>query len=463
MGEDIVALAEKILQQSKSVLCSDLHALIRGVNMFCYKFTNQGTAFTDGTDFYCNPSVVCRIFYDEPTGVNRLLLHSMLHCMLLHPFNTDFKNEKLWNLACDIAVEHTINEWKLSCTESPTESIQSSYINSLSEKLKNLTAENIYYYLLGEENSSCEKLSQLFIQDEHYIWYEGKKLHLNSDVENVSEIHSIYKFADETAGETTLSKEKTLTETVNSSAEDSQEAWRSIASHIAKEAESAKRLGQTSGIDVQLLKAVTQKRYDYGDFLRRFLAVNEILKINDDEFDNIFYTYGLKLYDNMPIVEPLEYAEDNKIKKLFIAIDTSGSVKGDIVQGFMDKTYSILKQNDYFSRQCEVHIIQCDSAIQDVVIIRTAQELDHYVSNVTLKGFGGTDFTPVFEYVTNVCASSKNDVVNGLIYFTDGDGIYPSQGPVFKSVFAIHDNGFDKGRVPSWATVLYVDKFDLVR
>ena len=30
------------------------------------------------------------------------------------------------------------------------------------------------------------------------------------------------------------------------------------------------------------------------------------MKINDDEFDYIFYTYGLKLYEKMPLIEPLE-------------------------------------------------------------------------------------------------------------------------------------------------------------
>lgn len=463
MAEDVIALAEKILHQSKNILCSDLHSLIRGINMFRYEFSDCGIAFTDGNTFYCNPSEICHLFYDDTNSVNRLFLHTLLHCMLLHPFNTDFKDEKLWNLACDIAVEHTINVWNLSCTDTPEGNIQWSYINTLSESVKNLTAENIYYQLLGVENLSRDELSRLFSQDEHHLWYKGKRSHFNSPDDPVAEIHSIYKIADETPGKSTLSGTKTLTESVNSSAEDTQDAWRNIASHIANEAESARGRGQARGVDVQLLKAVAQKRYDYTEFLKRFLAVNETLKINDDEFDNIFYTYGLKLYDNMPIIEPLEYVENNKIKKLFIAIDTSGSVKGDIVQGFIEKTYNILKQTDYFSDRCQIHIIQCDSAIQDTAIIHTARELDHYMNNVTLKGFGGTDFTPVFEYVSNVCESSKNDVVNGLIYFTDGDGIYPQQAPAYKSAFAIHDNGFDKGKVPAWATVLYIDKNDLVR
>ena len=39
-------------------------------------------------------------------------------------------------------------------------------------------------------------------------------------------------------------------------------------------------------------------------------------------------------YGNVPLVEPLEYRDDKRIREFVIAIDTSGSVQGDIVQSF---------------------------------------------------------------------------------------------------------------------------------
>ena len=57
----------------------------------------------------------------------------------------------------------------------------------------------------------------------------------------------------------------------------------------------------------------------------------ETMKINDDEFDYVFYTYGLKLYKKMPLVEPLEYKEVKRIKEFVIAIDTSGSVNDKMI------------------------------------------------------------------------------------------------------------------------------------
>lgn len=464
MADDIIVTAEKILKQSKNILCSDLHSLIRGISWFRYEFIDSGEAFTDGVTFSCDARLICSKYREDKNSVNRLLLHSLLHCMLLHLFNTDFKEKKLWDLSCDIAVENIINKWNLSYTHTERSNAQKLIINKLSGAVKNMTAENLYYHLSGDlDEAQIDELFRIFADDSHGVWYKRGRYAFSRNEEDaeLTEVHSIYKKADSTPGESVLSKNKTLTETVNSSAEDTQDAWRKIASHTVSEV--SKGLGYTAGIDVQLLRSISQKRYDYGEFLKRFLSINETIEVNDDEFDYIFYTYGLKLYENMPIVEPLEYVENIKIKKFFIAIDTSGSVKGDIVQGFMEKTYNILKSEDYFSSQCEIHIIQCDSAIQDIAVIHTPEELEYYMENVTLKGFGGTDFTPVFDYVSNMSEISKNNGINGLIYFTDGDGIYPHQIPAFKSVFAVHDNGFDRSKVPSWATVLYLDKNDLIR
>lgn len=54
-----------------------------------------------------------------------------------------------------------------------------------------------------------------------------------------------------------------------------------------------------------------------------------------DEFDYIFYTYGLQMYKNMPLIEPLEYKDVKQVREIVVAIDTSGSTSGDLVQSFL--------------------------------------------------------------------------------------------------------------------------------
>ncbi|MBQ4103128.1 MAG: VWA domain-containing protein [Clostridia bacterium] len=460
-------LAEEILLKAKTELTGNIHSLIRAINALQFVPTNEEDIFTDAKNFYYNPQFILLRFKEDTSSVNRVLLHSILHCMLLHPFNIDFKDTALWNLSSDICVENIINNWNLNSTKSHKEAAQSMVINDISKSVKNLSAENIYYYLkvAGLSQETIKYYSDLFSDDVHKIWYKNKNFaffEFDDDEETV-EARSIYKKADNRKGLSNESNDKIMYDAINGSAEEEKELWRKITPTVESDIEVLKNQGLMSGVETAVLKGVSRDKYDYSKFLKKLISIDETIEINDDEFDYIFYTYGLNTYKNMPIIEPLEYAENAKVKKLFIAIDTSGSVKGEQVEKFIEKTYNILKSTDFFGKSTEVHIIQCDSEIKEIKILKSSQEIEEYIKNISLKGFGGTDFRPVFKYVDEIFTSSQKNEVNGLIYFTDGDGIYPKQMPKFKSLFVINDSCFDKSKMPLWATPLFIDNDDLTR
>lgn len=460
---DINKVAEEILHQGKKAVCREFPPFIRAINAL--KFEPSEKNYTDGKTFYYSSDDICKKYKINKHNITRLLLHSLLHCALLHIYNTNFKNTKLWNLACDICVEKIINDTKLPCSKSEKSATQNNIIKELSNRIKNFTAENIYYYLKTEKEmvNYIEMYADLFLIDNHKPWYDNALFSIAEDDETVEiEARSIYKREDDRES-ASQSGGKTLTEFSNSNAENPKDAWREITKQIIRDLDvfSSQR-GSNIGESLQILEAITREEYDYSELLKRFIETDEALEINDDEFDYIYYTYGLKLYENIPLIEPLEYTENGKIKKLVIAIDTSGSVKGEIVEGFIRKTYSILNSTDFFKKNSEIHIIQCDADIQEVAIIKTPKELEDYMNNLVLHGFGGTNFTPVFQYVDELYEKSSKKELNGLIYFTDGDGIYPEKMPPYKNVFVIHDNGFDKSRLPVWTTPLYIDKNKLI-
>lgn len=459
-------LADEILLKAKRELTGNIHSLIRAINTLEFVPTNEEDIFTDAKCFYYNPNYILLRFKENTSSVNRVLLHSILHCMLLHPFNIDFKDTLLWNIATDISVEATINSWNLSCVKSEKEVAENAIIESLKKQIKNLSAENIYYYLKSSDinKGTLELYKTTFQDDFHKIWYKNKNFaffEFDDDEETV-EARSIYKKADSRTGLSNESNDKIMYDAISGTAKEEKDEWRKITPTVASDIEALKKQGYMSGADTQVLKSVTNDKYDYNKFLKKFIFFNESMEINDDEFDYIFYTYGLKMYENMPIIEPLEYIESLKTRKLFIAIDTSGSVKGNVVEKFIEKTYNILKSTDFFSVNTEIHIIQCDSQIKDVRIIHNPDELEEYTQNLSLKGFGGTDFRPVFQYVDEIYNFSKQNEINGLIYFTDGEGVYPKQMPKFKSVFIINDSCFDKSKMPLWATTLFLDSEDLL-
>ena len=99
------------------------------------------------------------------------------------------------------------------------------------------------------------------------------------------------------------------------------------------------------------LKESLRDRYDYGEFLRKFAVMGEEMHINDDEFDYIYYTYGLELYENMPLIEPQETKEVKKVAEFVIVIDTSMSCSQNLVRKFLEETYGILCEEDSFLKR----------------------------------------------------------------------------------------------------------------
>lgn len=47
--------------------------------------------------------------------------------------------------------------------------------------------------------------------------------------------------------------------------------------------------------------------------------------------------------------------------------------------------------------------------------------------------------------------------LKGLLYFTDGDGIYPEKKPDYDTAFVFLNEELRKGRAPDWALTLTLD------
>ena len=233
--------------------------------------------------------------------------------------------------------------------------------------------------------------------------------------------------------------------------------WREISMQMEMDLQAFKQ-GKGSKELMANLEIANVKPTDYREFLRRFSMLGEDMMINDDEFDYIYYTYGIDHYGNMPLVEPLEYKESNRVREFVIALDTSGSCSGPLIKNFVARTYDILRETEGFGDEVNVHIIQCDNKVQTDLKITCIEDLQRQMQTFQVYGFGGTDFRPVFEYVDKLVAAKEFQNLRGLIYFTDGMGVYPEKPPVYETAFVFIDNGFEIGRVPPWAMKVVLDE-----
>ena len=133
-----------------------------------------------------------------------------------------------------------------------------------------------------------------------------------------------------------------------------------------------------------------------------------------------------------------------------IAIDTSGSCSGRVVRQFLEETCRILTERGNFFHKMQVHIIQCDSMIQEHVVVRSRDEFLDYIDHVTVKGLGGTDFRPVFRLVDQMIEEKQILHLKGLLYFTDGDGVYPVEKPAYETAFIFLNSRYEKQEIPEW-------------
>ena len=438
-------IAHDILIMSRNTLLVNLRFLDMALSMFDY-VPMPGTIGTDGESIYYNPIHLLKNFRIDRKYCVREYLHMVFHCLFRHMFLGTLTNERLWNLACDIAVEVAISELKLDSVTILREASETFEAASLNNHVNKLTAEKIYKYLIDKDlnEERLQKLEQTFLYDDHSYWFNKNKNSSSNENSSSNKANNNGIFDNDSSGNLLFRNCLDLIQD-----------WKDISERMQQDLETfSKQRGDTAGNMMQNLKEINREKYDYTAFLKKFAVLTEAMKINDDEFDYIFYTYGLSLFKNMPLIEPLEYKDVKKIKEFVIAIDTSGSTSGELVQKFVQKTYNILKNEESFARRIILHIIQCDAEIQEDVKITNQEEFDSYIKNMNIKGQGGTDFRPVFEYIAKLQQDGAFTNLKGMIYFTDGYGEYPVKKPDYDVAFVFVDDEFNNPDVPPWAIKL---------
>lgn len=211
-------------------------------------------------------------------------------------------------------------------------------------------------------------------------------------------------------------------------------------------------VGTNAGEENEALTVQEIQHRRFHRYLKRFAISQEEMHLDTESFDYIPYMYGLKHYQNMPLIEHLEYQEIRRLKELVIAIDTSASCGTDTIRKFMEETYAILSDEENFFREMNIYILQCDCDVQNTAHIGCEKEWRDYLQTLVIHGRGGTDFRPVFAYVEELRRQKLLKDLKGLLYFTDGDGIYPHQPTDYETAFILLNEKETHQKIPDWAS-----------
>lgn len=93
-------------------------------------------------------------------------------------------------------------------------------------------------------------------------------------------------------------------------------------------------------------------------------------------------------------------------------------------------------------------------------VVESKEELEVLLNDFTIVGGGGTDFRPVFTYVNHLLEEGDLKNLGGLLYFTDGKGIYPKKKPKYQTAFLFLSD-YEEKQVPPWAMQLCLEPEDL--
>ncbi len=448
---DVIALARVQVLASHHYLAGAIGRLplVSGSNADGRMFATDGSALRYDAD-----RVVKDFSSSEVVPIHDFL-HPVLHCVLLHAFAVQGVEERTWNLACDICVERLTAS--LLGARAGERGVKIGQALAVIETAcgGSISAQRIYRHLKrGDWSGLREEWHELFASDDHTPWYgapiaPGETFEGGDGFDESAEPSSSGAEASEEAG---ASVGRQVEEP---DADELRDDWKRIARMMKASIESLPReRGKRAGVLVEEVQAAVRDRVDYAEWLRQFAAMGEHLRLSDEEFDPVFYTYGLRRYGNLPLIEPLEQREERRVRTFAIVIDTSQSVSGEAVRRFVNETCSILQTSRAFSNEVNLRIIQCDAKVQSDDVITRIEDLRKWGEAVELRGFGGTDFRPAFEYVDRLIESGELRGLDGLVYFTDGWGIYPERRPEYKVAFVFHDDDHRQQDVPPWAVQL---------
>ena len=106
--------------------------------------------------------------------------------------------------------------------------------------------------------------------------------------------------------------------------------------------------------------------------------------------------------------------------KIVAAFDTSGSMSKEQITKAVSELYGLATSFTFI----ELWVMDCDAEVYEAKKLKPSQ-----LSSMILKGGGGTDFCPVFNWVKK----ELKDRIDSLVFFTDMNGNFPVNKPTYET------------------------------
>lgn len=437
--EETLRLAEKILLYSRRYISRQAPLMLVPI----YALRQEPVPVpapmaTDGVRLFYSPEQVIADFRQDQDAPARQLLHTTLHCLLGHLDSKPYgEGGKFFDDLADLKVAQFAAALSIPLYHPGFNTACSSYTAPLAVLYQRGLADQ-------ENRKSIVKLVRRadLCLDDHSLWRPSTVC---------------------TAGVGLGEERKTAPNGTSApkSGRDSGPDWKGMFQNLSDQARNNPTWGDVAGVIQEEYAPAQENDISYSDFLRRFAAPNERLLLDPDSFDPRWYYLGLEQYGNIPLLEPSELSEPPAPDDIVLALDTSGSCSGEVCGRFLRETLSLLRDISAGAPRFRVLALQCDTEIQKEILLESSDQLDGFLEDFTPKGFGGTDFQPVFRRVAALREDGTLPRVRGLLYLSDGFGSFPKKAPDYPVTFLLlKEDSCWTPSLPDWVSALTLDTDD---
>jgi predicted metal-dependent peptidase len=352
------------------------------------------TAATDGRDVFYNPQFMGALSDEHFDGV---LLHEVLHAALGHVPRRSRRDPQGWNIAADIVVNGILMESGFSLPEGHVREVS----------LESYSVEEVYALLPREPQPPVLVYVDL-LEEPPEGEGEGKSPEGGKDKPEKKPGRARGK----RLGEGDLLGEAHKAEL--------EKHWKAA---IGQAQAVARALGHghlPAGVE-RAFGLAGPPQLDWKSVLWRFLVrtPSDFAGFDRRQIARGFY---------------LETLEGEKLR-IYIGVDTSGSVDDGQIQLFLSEVQGILRAYPHL----EALLYYADAALYGPYPLSSSEELP------PPQGGGGTDFRPFFAEV----AERQEPHLGGVcVYLTDGFGDFPAEAPELPTLWVVAPGGLDVEQFP---------------
>jgi predicted metal-dependent peptidase len=430
---DLAAIETKLASARTRLILSKpfLGALVLRLPMKAVEGDWCPTTATDARAFYYNPGYIDALSLDE---TQFMLAHEALHCALSHFARRQHRVKHRWDLACDYAINPLLVDDGL---KPPPNAL-------LMPMYKGMTAEEIYPLLDDDDQSETldthaydndsdggqqGEQSDLDERDLDRRQQQGKGTDDGNQTgkggtedtrdgggqsQEPNDGGSRSQRADETAEQQQPNPDTGSGNAPPPLTPDERETlqvqWQQ---RMAGAAQQAMQAGKLRGELKRLIDHLLQPQLPWRMLLARHM--NSITR-EDYSWSRPSRREGDYLMPSL---------RSHKLD-VVVAIDTSGSIKDEEMQEFIDEVDALKAQV-----RARVTLLPCDASLCEGAPFHF-EPWERFERPQRIGGGGGTSFRPVFDWVDR--QGLRPDL---LVYFTDADGKFPDSEPGYPVIWLV--------------------------